>query len=190
VPQPWAGERPFNIAAVRYAGFGPRFLAGMVDLLVCLVPYCLPLLTLSLGVPITLTCRLLATLFNYAYYIATTAIWGQTLGKRAARIRVQGSDGSAVTLGQSVMRVAVTLVYALVLLFASMVTYASLSPDVLAQAPAAVRAAMQAQRPGWVLAVDWLSIGFGLADILVFFASSKHRALHDLMAGTVVVHTD
>jgi uncharacterized RDD family membrane protein YckC len=190
IAQTEAEHGPVNIGGVRYAGFGSRFVAGIVDTVLCSVLLLLPMLTLTESPLVTLMARVLVMLLSYGYFILATAIWGQTLGKRAARIRVERLDGGATTLGQSVMRVAVYFACAVLTLFAALVAYTSLPPDVLAQTPQLVRIAIRANTPAWNELVGFVSLGFCIADVIVFLVSSKHRALHDLMAGTVVVHTD
>ena len=49
-------------------------------------------------------------------------------------------------------------------------------------------AMVNAAAPGFRRPVFWLSQLYFLSDVIVFFANSRRRALHDLIAGTVVIH--
>jgi uncharacterized RDD family membrane protein YckC len=46
-----------------------------------------------------------------AYFVAPTAVWGQTLGKKFVGLKVVSSDGSKVTWGQSVVRFLVDFLF-------------------------------------------------------------------------------
>jgi uncharacterized RDD family membrane protein YckC len=65
------------------------------------------------------TAVLLAVLIQFAYFVVQEASGGQTIGKRAARLRVVQLDGSAPTLGQVAIRNALRIFDALPLLYAS-----------------------------------------------------------------------
>ncbi|MDP2711338.1 MAG: RDD family protein [Solirubrobacteraceae bacterium] len=48
--------------------------------------------------------RLLVLVLVFGYFWSTEAIWAQTLGKRAMRIRVERVDGSKATVGATFVR--------------------------------------------------------------------------------------
>ncbi|TMD46097.1 MAG: hypothetical protein E6I86_13420 [Chloroflexi bacterium] len=78
------------------AGIGSRFLAQILDSLVIM----------AILIEIILGFILLA-----GYFLVSEAVWnGQTLGKRAARLRVVGDHGEPVTLGQAAIRNLVRIV--------------------------------------------------------------------------------
>jgi uncharacterized RDD family membrane protein YckC len=100
------------------AGIGSRFLAQILDsLVITVILTAITILAASLGgifgsgelallVEIILGFVLLA-----GYFLISEAAWnGQTLGKRAARLRVVGDHGEPVTLGQAAIRNLVRIV--------------------------------------------------------------------------------
>ena len=100
------------------AGIGSRFLAQIVDsLIITAILIAISILAASLGgifssgelallVEIILGFILLA-----GYFLISEAAWnGQTIGKRAARLRVVGDHGEPLTLGQAAIRNLVRIV--------------------------------------------------------------------------------
>jgi uncharacterized RDD family membrane protein YckC len=100
------------------AGIGSRFLAQVVDSLVIMVILiAITILAASLGgifssgelailIEVILGFVLLA-----GYFLISEAAWnGQTLGKRAARLRVVGDQGEPLTIGQAAIRNLVRIV--------------------------------------------------------------------------------
>ena len=100
------------------AGIGSRFLAQILDsLVITVILIAITILAASLGgifgsgglailIEIILGFILLA-----GYFLVSEAAWnGQTLGKRAARLRVVGDHGEPVTLGQAAIRNLVRIV--------------------------------------------------------------------------------
>jgi uncharacterized RDD family membrane protein YckC len=165
-------------------------MAMFVDVLVCLVPFGALMMAGSQGGETYLAMRFVAAGMSHGYFIVCTALWGQTLGKRAAGIQVRSVDGGGVTLGQSLVRDLVPLAGALLGIFGALIAYGSLPPEVAAQSGPAVKDAIRAGLPGWASSADIITSVFEVADVIVFFSTMRFRALHDLMAGTVVVHTD
>lgn len=100
------------------AGIGSRFLAQVIDMLVIWAVQ-LVIIVLALAVGTLLNAGtiglLLGLLLTFAllagYFLVSEAAWnGQTLGKRAFRLRVVGDQGQPLTVGQSVIRNLVRLV--------------------------------------------------------------------------------
>ena len=100
------------------AGIGSRFLAQVVDtLVISVILIGITILAASLGgisgsgelailVEVILGFVLLA-----GYFLISEAAWnGQTLGKRAARLRVVGDHGEPLTIGQAAIRNLVRIV--------------------------------------------------------------------------------
>jgi uncharacterized RDD family membrane protein YckC len=100
------------------AGIGSRFLAQILDsLVITVVLIAITILATSLGgifssgelailIEIILGFILLA-----GYFLVSEAAWnGQTLGKRATRLRVVGDHGEPLTLGQAAIRNLVRIV--------------------------------------------------------------------------------
>ena len=48
---------------------------------------------------------------------------------------------------------------------------------------------LKAYTPSWHGIVDGLSFAWGASELIVLLLNRKRRALHDFIAGTVVIHT-
>ena len=107
------------------AGIGSRFLAQMVDMVI----------VFTIGLVIAVAAAALGALLNSAqvgllvgvilgfillagyFLISEAALSGQTVGKRAVRLRVVGDQGQPITLGQAAIRNLVRIVDFLPLLY-------------------------------------------------------------------------
>jgi len=83
---------------VEYASFGSRVVAMLIDSTVLTVMY------VVLGVATGGLFLLVAPFVGIAYFVALTTGSGQTLGKRAMKIKVTKHDGAPVTIGTSLLR--------------------------------------------------------------------------------------
>ena len=99
---------------------------------------------------------------------------GQTLGKMATRVKVMDDSETPLNFGQAVIRSLPQLIPALFV-----VTLLTRSEAALDE--------MNTIISGVLSGVATL---FGIADIVVCLVNQKNRALHDFIAGTIVVKTD
>lgn len=94
------------------AGLGTRILAQIIDLLIITaLEIVLGIVAISLGVALVdATVMVLIFILGsfvilVGYFWASEALWsGQTLGKRAFRLRVVGDHGEPITFGQAAIR--------------------------------------------------------------------------------------
>jgi len=176
---------------LRYAGFWRRALALVVDGLILLLFVAIQqsIVGLSIATAIVSYVVLAAAAAAYPVYFHTR--WGQTVGKMAAKIRVTRLDGTPIGFERALLRSSVDMAL-------SAFSTASLVYMLLTW-------------PG----PEWSSLGFfdrghligerSLAshwsfdtiiqvwmwgELLVLLTNKKKRALHDFIAGTVVVRTD
>jgi uncharacterized RDD family membrane protein YckC len=100
------------------AGIGSRFLAQVLDsLVITVVLIAITILATSLGGVFSsgelalLIEIILGFILVAGYFLVSEAAWnGQTLGKRATRLRVVGDHGEPLTLGQAAIRNLVRIV--------------------------------------------------------------------------------
>jgi uncharacterized RDD family membrane protein YckC len=107
------------------------------------------------------------------YYILMHYYGGQTLGKMAAKVKVLDDSENRLSLGQAILR---SLPQLLIPMFA--VSFSTADPS--AAEPIAL----------WAGVIYGFTVVFWIADAMVCLASEKRRALHDFIAGTIVVRTD
>lgn len=124
---------------MHYAGFGPRAWAAVLDALVLWVLSCAYWLAAS--VPWDMA-RHLAVPYVCApalYNMVCLAAWGQTLGKRWARIQVVGTSGEPIGPSQAALRHSVDALLAVPMAFAWAAALQAVGPAVLAGTPLAQR---------------------------------------------------
>ena len=79
-----------------YAGFGPRALAILVDLVVW-VPLFIGFIALrGLSIPAAILAQFLIAVIGVGYPVYFLSRWGQTIGKMVARVKVACLDGSRI----------------------------------------------------------------------------------------------
>lgn len=164
----------------KYSTIGPRIVALILDSFV-LVPVVLPVIILAEE---TTTWRywgisIGVSVLSNAYQILMHWRFGQTLGKMAVGVKVVNTaDQGPITLNQALMRdipnIAVQLMASVGLFF---LLYTGVHPE--AEAFQIVET-----YPGIALSV------FTLFNVLYCIFHLQHRALHDLIGGTVVVRLD
>lgn len=125
-----------------------------------------------------------------AYTVWCHAIWGQTIGKAVARIRVVGLDGELIGFGRALLRLSVDLVLGLMSAVGTTVAVLKI--------PATAHAALgwveltrrtNELRPTVFSVIGWIALLWLVVDAAVLVSNAHRRAAHDFLAGTrVVVH--
>lgn len=116
----------------------------------------------------------------YVLNVFLVGVWGQTLGKMLFRIKILRADGSKVLWSNAWRRVSVGIGFiALYYFFISIKIFSMFTGTNL--------------QLGNVLDVASLICVFAFliykfCDVYVLLKSEKHRAIHDLIGGTVVIH--
>jgi uncharacterized RDD family membrane protein YckC len=108
-------------------------------------------------------------LANIVYFVILHGLYGQTAGKYLTGVRVVRPDDSPIGFSRAIVRNLPQIVLVSVSLLPFMNIELGGAPD----APIT---------PISILIALW-----GLADVMVFIFHPQGRALHDLIAGTVVV---
>lgn len=173
---------------MRYRTFGPRFWTGVVDTCVFLPVSFTASFLLLLNLPRFLA-AILVIIQNLAWLVYTVAMharYGQTIGKMVTKVRVIDSRTEGrISWGQAWLREGAPLFLSLGLV--GYQAYAIISGQLT---PSAVENGQTFNENGPTL---WLSLvpGFWfIAEVLTMLTNRKRRALHDFIAGTVVVRTN
>jgi uncharacterized RDD family membrane protein YckC len=172
----------------RYRTFGPRFWTGCVDSCVFLPSTVTISLLLSLDIP-RLLAAMLVIIQNLAWVVYTVimhARYGQTIGKMVTKVRVVDfrTEGRISWL-QAWVREGIPLLVSLGLVGYDVYVIFSgqITPRDYANGEA-----YKNDGPFWLLSAI-PGIWF-LAEVLSMLTNRKRRALHDFIAGTVVVRTN
>jgi uncharacterized RDD family membrane protein YckC len=174
-----------NMIEQKYRTFDKRCWAGLVDGFVFLPIMLLDRLIWAHhgGIPNVLLAlfHLANSMIYYAYSIYFLGKYGQTLGKMALKIKVLDvSEQQHVTYLQALKRDIVPLVVATLLLPYEL--YQIIVGKFYLQNPGAMP-----DKISLILAYSFM--GWFLLEIITMMFSSKRRAIHDFIAGSVVVRT-
>jgi len=162
--------------AFKYRTFWPRFWAAFIDAGIFLPLGLITHWVFRTDAPPSLRGAwfLFSTFSGVAYSIFFHARWGQTIGKRVMGVVVRHVSERPLSLGQAVVRDFVPLVFA--------------AHDAVSYAPMAFAGKNPFVQP-YVVAtgVLWFVEAWTVLEILTMLTNSRRRALHDLVAGSVVV---
>lgn len=161
----------------KYKTVGPRFVALIIDA-VLMLPIVIAVPFLSSFFAFS---PLLTTIFSnftgivsVVYIVLMHTFYGQTIGKIAVHVKVLDKSEKPIFFGQAVLRSLPQIISIFFIL--------TFSPQIAADESYSMQSYVMLF---WVLYVT-----FDIVDIIVFFINEKHRALHDIIAGTVVIRTD
>ena len=159
----------------RYRTEGPRALAFLIDALVLASVHTLleGMIRLSPHALLSVPLAIAYSAFGVAYSVYMHGRFGQTLGKWIARVRVVPVKGGRLTYRQAALRELVPCLLLPVALWYSMAFAVGFAPE-----PALYQAA-------WNLAWLW-----AILELLTMMLNDQRRAIHDWIAGTVVVRVD
>ncbi|HEX8367237.1 MAG TPA: RDD family protein [Pyrinomonadaceae bacterium] len=115
----------------------------------------------------------IVNLAEIIYFIVMHGLFGQTVGKMLAKVKVLDVSEAPIKFRQAVLRDAPQLLF-------TVCSYSFLYP----LTPADIQVNSIAL---WKIPFLFLILAWGVADLVVFFTNDKRRALHDYIAGTVVV---
>jgi uncharacterized RDD family membrane protein YckC len=174
---------------VRYAGFWRRFAALWLDLLVMS-----PLLLLVWWGDehfrlFNLYYFLPSSVFGFFYSVYLVQRFGGTPGKRLMRLRIVRVNGDPVTYREALMRYIpewlMSIGSSIALLIASLqltdIQYFAAS-SYLERVHLIISAA-----PGWYEPLQTASNIWMWSEFIIMLTNKKRRALHDFIAGTVVI---
>lgn len=173
---------------MRYAGFWQRFCAAIIDVLL--------FLPLSIGLHFAiggaksaeLAAMVTTSVVWSAYIIVLTALRGQTVGKIAMNIRVARVDGGPVGWQESILRHGVDLVLAGFSIYAYVLAYGRIPDDEFARADFLGRAELVDKAMGSEGRVMvWAGGIWAWSELITMLCNQRRRALHDFIAGTVVI---
>jgi uncharacterized RDD family membrane protein YckC len=172
--------------AMRYGGFWRRLGANWIDGLV-MAPSALGLVycsTRSRIAEIALAVPLAA--MPLVYEMVLLGRYGQTLGKMAAGLEVRRLDGGRIDWARAWRRCMVQALFAISTAALTVVFYYSLTDAEYGALGWLGRAAkFSAWRPYQV--ISNLALVWSWSELLVLLLNKRRRALHDFIAGTVVV---
>jgi len=171
-----------------YAGFWRRFGAGVVDFLI-LMPFVFLIVYLEgFNIPLAIFIVIFSTFIFSVYNVYFHYKFGATLGKMAVGIRVTQPDGSKIELKHALLRSSVDFAFALFAMFAQI--YAILSVDSGQYLAAGMVERFELITPYYPVWYGFITIATQVwvwSEFLVLLFNKRRRAIHDFIAGTVVI---
>lgn len=124
----------------------------------------------------------------YSVYLVRR--YGGTPGKLVMKLRVQMKDGSPVSFTAALIREAPLLLLGAAINLGLGLSALSMDDGTYLNYGFMARSeALMASGPGWLTAVNWIMQGWTWVGAIVMLLNSRRRAVHDFLAGTVVVKT-
>ena len=171
-----------------YAGFWKRFCAGWVDAFIIL-PLAFLFLWLegfdrTLAIFITIPASMLFAM----YHVYFNARFGGTPGKLAVSIRIAKPNGMRIGWPEAWKRSAVDLVFAFLVLVVEVWALLQVVPEHYASLGWSERTLLLADyQPPWYNLVTILQNVWIWSEVVVLLFNKRKRAIHDFIAGTVVI---
>jgi uncharacterized RDD family membrane protein YckC len=188
-----APAKPLTIgkgeAELVYVGFWRRLAAHAIDLAI-LVPYAL--LTKQLiytSRTAYLANLVIGTLIAIVFEVYLVKRFGGSPGKIILGVRIARSDGSQVGYKQACIRYSVLFLITMLSsigLLMSLFSMTDIQYAAFSSAKVSVKA-LEAGAPAWYQPVQIVGSVWVYSEFLVLLTNKKRRALHDFMAGTVVI---
>lgn len=175
-----------NTDALRYAGLYPRLNAKLWDLVICSPFFALIFWGNGHSRLFPVYFTLPSILFGVFYSVYLVKRYGGTPGKLIAGIRIRKVDATQVGYREALLRYLPEVVLGTLDNVAWIVGALQISDAVFYSGPFWERFDLQNT---WWSGVSPFAWGIWIVSgIIVFFANKERRALHDFIAGTVVVH--
>ena len=174
-----------------YAGFNRRLPAILIDGLVLVLFYYLSLKLQGITIPTTILVMAFLWAFYPYYSVYFNYRYGGTLGKLAVKIRVTRPDGSKIGLREAFLRSVVDIGFAVLSLTARILAISQVDADQYLVADMWERAQLLFPLyPALRAYVKDGSSAWGWSELFVLLLNDRRRALHDFIAGTVVIHRE
>ena len=159
-----------------YAGFWKRSGALFVDSLVLLPFGVIFVFVVSLSILSEIAVELVSSGFLAAYTIFFHYRYGATVGKMVTDIKVTLPDGSPIGIKEAFLRSSVELGLSIVEMSAQLSSMGNADVEQCLFVPAWQQT---------VLAIYWI---WFWSEVIVLLFNERKRAIHDFIAGTVVIH--
>jgi uncharacterized RDD family membrane protein YckC len=174
-----------------YATFWQRFGAMWIDFFVLLPFIVLTGWAQSFSKAVAIGLLLPTSAFFLAYHIYCHGRYGQTIGKRVMGIRVSRLSGEPIGWREAWLRSSVDVVFAILGAVSSFIALMTISDADYYGIGWLQRAQNLAVcEPAWLNWSATASTIWVWSEIIVMLFNSQRRALHDFIAGTIVIQVD
>ena len=169
-------------------GFGVRLGALLLDFLIVLPIYYFILFLNGLSKEAYFFTILPGFIFPFWYYIYLVRIYGGTPGKLITGIRIVKMDGTDVEWREAILREIITVFLSIV--------FAAITLVALSQADSDYYESLNWREkhtylitltPVLYIVYKWVSNIWTYSELVVLLFNKRRRALHDFIAGTIIV---
>lgn len=172
-----------------YAGFWKRFCAGFADAFIIMPLACLLVwlegFDRTLAIIITIPSSILFAMYNVYF----NARFGGTPGKLAVGIRITRPNGTPIMWIEAWKRSSVDLAFAFLTLVVEVWALAHVDPSQYLSLGWMERTKLlETHQPSWFGSVFILQQVWIWSEVIILLFNRRKRAIHDFIAGTVVVH--
>ena len=163
----------------RYSTFGPRFFAAIIDgISISIILYALGSVLGIFPEWIVEMVNYLTFFDLYIYSVLLHGLFGRTIGKAVMSVKVvKHSDESDISFKQAFLRDSVPISLLVLILI------------LLVLAPVGEDGTMSIVVLYLLMIAGFLNFIWVLLEIFTMLLNEKRRALHDIIAGTVVINT-
>jgi uncharacterized RDD family membrane protein YckC len=171
-----------------YAGFWRRLCAGWIDTFIIVPLVYLFELPETMGLPLAIILTILSTALFSMYNVIFNACYGGSPGKLAVGIRITRPNGYSIGWSEAWKRSAVDIIIALILVMADIWTLLHLDWDKYSSLGWIDRIYLRTESaPTWCTVILLLQDVWVWSEVFVLLFSDRKRAIHDFIAGTVVI---
>lgn len=174
-----------------YAGFWKRLNATFIDGFVLLPIFFFFLWVKGFDRFLAIVIAIPSTALFSMYSVYFNARFGGTIGKLAVGIRIVKPNGSQIGWLEAWKRSSVDLVFAVIMLVAEVWALTQVDAGQYSATPFVERMGfLLSFYPAWFTLLDNLHTGWFLSELVVLLFNKRKRALHDFIAGTVVINKE
>ena len=128
-------------------------------------------------------------IFFRVYFIYLTGKWGQTPGKAVVKIKVIRKDGYEIRWGNAVLRnIFETILVILINIGFAMALSHTSAHDFDLMSLAEKKGFLEKYMPSFVQYCFMTRMVYAFSEFFVLLLNKKKRAIHDFIAGTVIIH--
>lgn len=174
-----------------YAGFWVRLGAAVIDFLIIFPIYIAVFQFQSLNIILAVVLAIVSAAFFPMYNVYFNAVYGGTIGKLAMKIRITKPNGSKIGWREAWYRSSVDLVFAVLFLIIALIALFSVDWTAYQAAEFFDRLNLLVDRyPSWYDVVEYGNSIWVWGELIVLLFNKRRRAIHDYIAGTVVIHKE
>jgi len=178
-----------NTDSLRYAGFWPRLGSLLLDVIILLPLTALVVWGKSINRLFDVYYFVPGILFGLFYNVYLVRHYGGTPGKLIVRIRIRKLDGEPVGYHEAFLRYLPDFIFTVLISVTLLFPLFHISDDKYLSLTFTERNKYVVESaPSWLKPVQDIQAIWFWGELIVLLTNRKRRALHDFIAGTVVVH--